>query len=449
MKTRLILLSFALLSLLAVGTYAQKGVMDGSTYGKGEDSVQCLMNLSLYYEFYKHNNYNDAIGPWRIVFNECPASRESLYAYGVIMYRSFLEKESDPVKAAAYCDTIMMIYDQRIKYFGDEGNVLGRKGVDLLRYRRNEGIEFIKEGYNCLKRSIEIDEFKSSPVVLTTFMSASISLFVEKSIDNEQVINDYILTSSILDRKLGRRADTRTKTAKEVIDSNIRESGALTCDAINNIYGPKFEQNKDNLEFLLTVTEFLTIAQCESEKLFADASVNLYELQPSADAAHNLARLFLRKENYTTARKYYLEAIERTTVDDDKALYYYELALLTYQYLQQNVVAVNFAFEATRLKPEWGDPYILIGTIYLAGKNDFSDQFEQQAVYWFAVDMFQKALNADSSVADKASNLVKDYSQYFPSMEDLFFRSIKEGDPYTIKGWINKTTTARARRSSM
>ena len=40
---------------------------------------------------------------------------------------------------------------------------------------------------------------KSNPVVLTTFMSAGITLFLNGDLDNETVINDYITVTSILD----------------------------------------------------------------------------------------------------------------------------------------------------------------------------------------------------------------------------------------------------------
>jgi tetratricopeptide (TPR) repeat protein len=436
----------AILITLFQGVNAQKGIETGTMYGKGEDSIRCIMNLSLYIEFYRHKNYSDAIGPWRIVFNECPASRESLHAYGIEMYREFLEKEKDPVKAGAYCDTIMMIHDQRIKYFGGEGSVLGRKGVDLLRYRRQDGAEYVKEGYEYLKRSIELEGDKSSPVVITTFMSASISLLMNSLLSNEQVINDYVMASNILDGQLSKRADSRTKMAKEAVDSNIKESGAMTCENIILVFGPKFPQESTNKEFLLKLTEFLTIAQCENEELYANASVKLYEIEPSAEAAYNLARLFLRKEDYKSASEFYQEAIENSVNPDDKANYYYELALLNFQYLKSYPLAVQYATEATKLRPEWGDPYILIGTSYLSGRSDYSDNFEQQAVFWIAVDMFQRALSVDSSAADRALSLIRDYSSYFPTLEDLFFRSIKEGDPYLVKGWINRTTTARARK---
>ena len=62
MKTNIFLtVSMFIMSFFALNVYSQKGVDDGSVFGKGEDSIRCLMNLSLYYEFYKHNNYRDAI----------------------------------------------------------------------------------------------------------------------------------------------------------------------------------------------------------------------------------------------------------------------------------------------------------------------------------------------------------------------------------------------------
>lgn len=447
MKTRIFLIvSMFIMNSFAFYVYSQKGVEDGSQYGKGEDSIRCLMNLSLYYEFYKHNNYRDALEPWKIVFNECPASRESMYAYGINMYKSFMENEKDPQLQKAYCDTIMMIHDQRIKYFGNEGSVLGRKGLDLLRYRQQDGIEFIKEGYDYLKKSVDLEKSKSSPIVLTTWISASKNLFMNNELSGEELINDYTTASEIIDQSLERRSDNRLKTAKDAIDELIKESGVLTCENIISIFGPKYEANKDNKEFLLKLIDFLSVGQCETESLYADVAERLYEMDPSAGAAYNLARLFFRKNEYEASREYYLKAVENAKDDEDKAKYYYELSVLSYQYLKQNGNAVLYANEAIKLSPNWGEPYILIGQAYFAGKGEFSDQFDQQTVYWVVVDMFQKAAAVDSSVKEKTASLINDYSQHFPSLEDLFFRSIKVGDSYTVRGWINRSTVARARK---
>ena len=108
--------------------------------------------------------------------------------------------------------------------------------------------------------------------------------------------------------------------------------------------------------------------------------------------------------------------------------------------------AARYAYEATTLRPGWGDPYILIGLSYIAGNSSLGDEFERRTAYWAAVDMFRKARAVDPSIDSKASGLIIDYEAYFPTKEDLFFRSIAEGDKYTVGGWINKTTSARPKK---
>ncbi|MBE0655652.1 MAG: tetratricopeptide repeat protein [Bacteroidales bacterium] len=419
---------------------------NGFTQGGNENvPEECLKNYSLYYEFYKHKNYTDALVPWRELFKQCPEWKESTFAYGINIYRDFLDKEKDPVKIIAYTDTIMMIYDKRIEYFpASKGDVLGRKGIDLLRYRRNDGPEYIRQGFDILKESVAIEKEKSSPVVLTTQISAGISLYLNDLLDGEEVINAYVTATEILDAEMAKRPSAKTKQAREAIDANIKDSRVMTCEAISGIFGPKYEANQDNIEFLKLVSGFLNDAgDCEMDPLYAKVAEQLYSKEPSAEAAYNLGRLFMKKDQYEKSKTYFLEAVESAKDDASKANYYYTLAGLSQQYLNSPNDAVSYASQATQLRPEWGDPYILMGIAYISGNSSLGDDFERRTAYWIAVDMFQKARSADPSVADKASGLIREYSEYFPSKEDLFFRSIAEGDRYTVGGWINKSTLAR------
>lgn len=426
---------------LAIQAFAQ--TPGGTDWQKNEE---CLKNLSLYYEFYKHKNYEDALIPWRKAYNICPEAKESLFAYGVNIYRYFLEKENDAQKQSAYADTILMIYDKRIEYFpANKGDVLGRKGVDILRYKRQEGASYIKDGYDALKESIQIEKEGSSPVVITTFISSAISLFLSEELENETLINDYIMASEILDKQLAKKPTETTKLAREAIDNNIKECNALTCEAINNIFAPKFEANKENTEWLRLIIGFMDDADCVTEPFYEKTSEKLYSLEPDADAAYNLARMFLKKEKYSKAKSYYLEAIENSEEPDVKANYYYELGIVEQNYLKSPQAAAQYAQEAINLRPNWGDPYILLGSAYAAGSSNFDNDFEKRTVYWVAVDMFYKAKSLDPALADKANGLISDFSNYFPSKEDLFFQSIPEGSSYSVKGWIGKTTTARSK----
>lgn len=443
MKTKRLKTLFAVLGILFMSfqLYSQ----EGKTSSDWKTDDICLKNLSLYYEFYKHKNYEDAIGPWRIVFNYCPDSKESLYAYGVNIYKYFTEKEKDPVKMSALIDTIMMIYDQRIVYFPkNKGNVLGRKGIDYLRYRRLEGSEAILEGYNILSECVKIEGLKSSAVVLTTQISAAISLFINNELDGETVINDYVIASNIIDSQIEKRPSSRTKQAKEAIDNNIKDCKVMTCESISEIFSPDFEAKKEDLKYLKFVSGFMNDAgNCELEIFYSQVSEQLYKIEPSAEAAYNLGRLFLRKEEYKKSKSYFLEAVKLASSNEDKANYYYNLAGLSQTYLKSPADAAQYAFEAVLLKPSWGDPYILIGKSYINGNSSLGNEFERRTAYWVAVDMFKKAKAVDPGIGSKASGLISEFEEYFPTKEDLFFRSIAEGDKYTVGGWINKTTFAR------
>ena len=91
--------------------------------------MKCLESLSLYIEFFKQKNYNDAIVGWRQAVEICPKSRKSLYINGSKMYKSFIKEEKDPAKRDLLVDTLLALYDKRIENFGQEGYVLGEKGL--------------------------------------------------------------------------------------------------------------------------------------------------------------------------------------------------------------------------------------------------------------------------------------------------------------------------------
>ena len=87
----------------------------------GADSaarMNCANHLSTMSEFMKINLYSYALSSWKVVFDECPASSKNIYLYGVKIYREFWSKAKDPERKKQIVDTLMMVYDSRIEYFG-------------------------------------------------------------------------------------------------------------------------------------------------------------------------------------------------------------------------------------------------------------------------------------------------------------------------------------------
>jgi tetratricopeptide (TPR) repeat protein len=442
MKTlafKTILLTF--LSLMFIlPAFSQKGIEDGSKYGKGQDSINCIKNLSLYREFFKHNNYKDAINPWRLVFGECPASSERMYVEGITMYRKLIESSS----TEELIDTLLLIYDRRIEYFGGggkQGNILGRKGIDLLRYRRND-VESVYEAYGYLKRSIELDKNKSRDAVMITFMSASITLNQKGRVDDNQVIEDYFMATEIIDGLLNK--SSRWQRAKSTVDDNMIKSGILTCDALNSYFEPQFEAKQEDKEFLDNIIRFYTASGCDRADLYVQASENLYRIDPGPESAHQLAMLFIAKSNYEDAAYYLKMAVLGEDLDNEtRAEWYYSLAVVCIA-INDYCDAIMYAKEAIARKSDFGKAYIVLGDAVIHSRDNLGDDFEQRTAFWVAADKYAKAKSVDPSVAAEANKKLNDYTSQYPNHEEVFFRDIKDGDSYQVRGCINEYTTVRS-----
>jgi len=143
----------------------------------GEDSVKCVENNSLYYEFfkqwkqsgYKNDAWKDAFGPWRWVLLNCPASTKNIYLHGEKLVKEVIKSESDKAIKESYIDTLMIVYDMRIQYFGKEGYVLNKKGSDLYKLRPTA----FEESYNTLKKGIGLEQNKSAGQALIYYFRSA------------------------------------------------------------------------------------------------------------------------------------------------------------------------------------------------------------------------------------------------------------------------------------
>ena len=428
----------AVFVLSTLSATAQNSIQDNPNYGPDSTArMNCAANLSTMSEFVKIKVYDYAYNSWRYCFNNCPASSKNIYIMGESILENKIDKTVDENLKEKYVDTLMMLYDQRMEYFQQEGLVLGKKGVELLRYRKSA----IQQAYGYLGKSIDLRKTLSDEAVLVTYMQTSNVLFHNKLIDAAAVISDYIKVTNIIDEK---PVTSRTQLASESVEKIFSSSGAADCESLVNIYTPKFEADSTNIDLLKNVTGMLLKSSCDNSSLFARAAENLYKLEPSANAAYNLAKLFLTKNEYQKSINYYKEAIDQESDPNSKADYYYQVGLIELARLNNNQEAKNYALEALKLNPKLGNAYILIGNAYATNTADCgSTNFEKAAIYLAAVDKYIKAKEVDPSVTEEANNLINRYSQYFPNNEDAFFNGYTDGKTYKIGCWINETTTVR------
>ncbi len=440
------ILTTLILTLTISFVFGQKGVEDGSRFGHGEDSIRCIKNLSLYREYARQKNYDLALDGWTIVYTECPKASKYIYIDGIKMIEDVIKKEKDAVKKEILVDSMMNIYDKRIKYFGEKGKVLGYKGVRFLKYKENTAENF-KIGYDLLKQSIELEKTKSGPSELVTFMSTSKALFSAGEIEGGQVVSDYGMVSEIIDAIIakGGKKGANMEKAKPSIDQTFESSGAASCEDLIPFYAKKFEQTPEDIEFLKKSTALLRSTKCTEEELFFTLVDQLNSLEPNAKLAYELAKLSNINEKLEDAAKYYKQAIELEVEDVQKAKYYLELGDVIRR-LGNYSQARTYALNSAELDATSGYPYLLIGNIYAAASKSCGEEdFQQKAVYWAAVDKFIKAKTVDAGLTEDANKFIEAYRPHFPDNETIFFQGYKEGDKFTVGCWINEVTTVRAR----
>lgn len=428
----------------------------------GEDSVSCVMNISLYREFYKQWKasestslaINEVFKPWRWVFNNCPLGSENIYVDGVNIYQYRIENEKDKQRKEKYIDTLMMIYDQRLEYFPDHyktgesqrGAVLGRKGIDLYIYAPDR----YEDTYNTLKESVEVDGNLADGSVLIYYFRSVIKMAKKAKIDSTVIVDVYDKAIDILDyniKGLEAAGDTRWaeiyKNFKGNIDATFEPFA--TCEDLVKLFSKKYKANPDDVKLLAKITNMLDRRNCTSDPLYLNASIRLHELQPSPESAYLIGRLMLKDEKYGKAIPYLEEATKSTDVSRSHASYKLlaEVLRATKNYSRSRQMALR----AIEIDPTDGSPYITIGDLYASSAKDCgSNEFTSRVAYWAAVDKYERAKQVDPSIAETANRRISDYRVYFPSLETIFFYDYKEGDPYTIECWFTETTTIRAAR---
>jgi hypothetical protein len=478
----------------------------------GADSIECIEQSSILKTLMDSEDYKNAYPPWKMLYTYYPVSSKNIYIWGEEMMEEKIQQiltqaketqieakkiieEAEPLKETdvkkyneqiekanekmgsikailevrdQWVDTLLQVFDKRIKYYGDEskqygeGYIIGKKGVTIYKYQKSDRLE---DAYNFLKTSIKMQKDYPSLAHLQYFFFASDEMFEEKLHGAEVVVEDYSLVQDIVDNyveKLTKLYDQRQeKKYLRVIESAEKVAGNITdkfttgsyaeCDVLVPAFDKKFDENKNDIEWLKKTIDIMQNrrgedkANCLQSEFYEKATVQLYQLEPSDEAAFNLGQFYLKKEtpDYAEAAKYYQEACNLATDSIKKADYYYDAAVIA-SARNQLVNSRNLAQNAINLKPDMGKAYILIGKLYVKSAGTCGENtFEQSQVYWLASDMMLKAKSVDPSVSDEANQLISAYSSKFPRKEDAFMYSIKPGDSVTINCWIQRSTTAR------
>lgn len=424
-----------MLAAMAFSANAQK---TGKT---PEDSVKCIENLSLYQEAYKMKNYADAYKPWKEVLQYCPGYNKNVYIRGGNILKTMIANAKTGEEQSKYIDELMAMYDMRIQYFGEEGLNKARKALDLEQLRGEAAVE---QYYKLYEEAVKLDGEKLEPSYIYKFFEATIFYVHSKKVDPALIIDNYDLASTLLDKALkANPGDTDIKTAINNVEAAF--SPYASCEQLVDIFTKKYEAAPDDLELVKKISNLLESKGCTKTELFFNTTEKLHAMQPSPESAYMMGNLCLTKQQYGKAAEYLKEAV--AGLEEDKK--YQANIRLAYalQGAKSYSAARSAAYEAAKLDPTKGEPYMIIASLYAetAGSCCGSGPVMSRVAYWAAVDKAIRAKNVEDTpeMVERANKFINTYSRHFPSQTDAFMENIIDGSSFTVGGWIGETTTVR------
>lgn len=441
----------------------------------GEDSVKCRENLYIYYELAKGKNYSDAYTPWSYVYKNCPGSSINNFIYGPYIVEAKI-KSAEGEAAIEYKKLLMEVYDQRLVHFPEKFDyVYGRKALDMMQYFPDSS----KAAYELFKKAMEIGGQEQSAAFFNGYFTSAARLFNDNIFNVADMFQAYNVViegievnNNILNRQIKELEDKDTAgtiTAKEQdelgkvrreleryedLASNIEKilGPIATCERLLDIYNEEtFAAHQDDKVWLRRASKILAKERKNDEGEYEDCTGNpiffkiadaLYKLEPSANAARSMGINAYRSSDFGRAAAYFKEAATQE-IDPKKAAEDYLKMGASYQKTGRLADAKSALLKAASMKKNWGDPYIVLATVYAQGDGSCGENvFEKKAVYWAAIDKLQYAKSIDPSVANKANKLIASYKQQIPNKSVSFQLNHAQGEKYTIGCWINETVTA-------
>ena len=483
MKTR----RFVILAIMIgmVISVSAQDVVNEPKYGA--DSANCVTKLSIYREYYKQweaakfdkSAVNaEMISAWREVLLTGPRASQYTYTNGEKILDYLIRQ--NPNEKDAYIDTLCMMMDNRAKYFPADpktgasqvASIKGRKGLLIYTYNKNR----YEEAYNVLKEAVALDPSQLQGAYIDAYFKATIDMVNNGKEEKMTIINVYQELTDVVDGNIKILAENEAQLVEA--KANAEESGDAeavagfdkqiekneksininkgvknnldnlfqpyaSCEDLIKVFTAKMAETPDDVNLLKRITTILDKKDCTDSKLFLDASRKLYEIEPSPEAAYNIGVKLFKEGKNGEAATYF----EQATSSDNNDRVFRAYRNLAYCYLNTNSFGKcrDAARRAAAVDPTSGEPYLIIGMAYAASANTLSDsKFGGKEAYWVAVDKFVKAKQLDPSVANRANDFIRSYSQHFPSTETIFFNDYAEGQSFTVGGWINETTTIRA-----
>lgn len=432
--------------LVGVGLVFSMGLSPVPAYAQdsGPSNQEKAMHYSLYHENFKNNQFKSAKSDLRWILDNAPGfpkGDDRNYRRHFELYEGLAEKAENEEKRRAYLDTAATI----LATAPDE---MSQRGLtyDYYKWEIRRG-RFLQEHQDALPdlSSDSLDNYRAH--YRNAFERAP------------QEVNPYYI-QQVLRGYLERNEQDKALAFLDEVESKRGDDGEvqkIIASVRDDIFGKnpqakvqflekQLEANPDSADIMLSL--FDAYVQQGNVQKASKLAPKLMKTEPPAETVRQIAEMRLEDGRPEEALEAYDTAVEQGA--ELKAEDYFNRGE-AYQQMDRFPEARREFQQALELDSSLGEALIAIGDLYARAVSQCSGSElgrKDKAVYWAAVDKYEEAIRANSSVSSVANSKIESYRSVFPTQEDIFYREDwEEGESFTIDygcySWIGETTRVR------
>jgi hypothetical protein len=416
----------------------------------GADRPKAETCVAIYGDALRESKYKEARGPLVWLLNNSPKLSTKIYIDAADIYDKLATAEKDPALKQVLVDSMLLMYDLRIKSCGEEANVLNRKANASFKYNYKDKNK-LPELLELYDKVFELNGNNVTDPSLTSYMNVvDLNAKYVKNINCDQVLQRYDKIIAVIDVKTKvalekNKADQaeKLKGNKTQIDDimikTVTSLGCATCDFVKKNMEPKFRQTKD-IDLAKKMFAFMTNDKCTDDPLWLELGEFKITVGGERDFAliKNIAIKYITAGNLAKGEELVNMARPLAKEPKEKGDILEILAGLELK-KGNKVGARDLYLQANAADASNLDPLSKIATLYMNSFDDckgLKSKAEDRLIFLAAFDMYARAKDNAGMAKAKAQ---------FPSVEEIFEMTWSKGETKRVGCWINTDVVLRTR----
>lgn len=397
------------------------------------------VHYSLYYEDFKNQNFESALPNLKWIIEKVPAypsNDDRNFERLAETYAGIAgNAESEELKKA-YLDSALAVFDMA-------GPTLQEAGADF-----DEVDWLIKKGRFIQEHSESLPDAASNlgGIYLAAYETAGCEMdpyYVRVIIDNHVRSDQKQQAVDLMDEAEACYSDNAEMMT---YITEVRNTIFESPDERMAFLEDRLEKNPEDIEIVSELFE-IYLQLGERDKA-AELGQTLLAMQPTARTYRLLAKMHLEDGEAAEALELYEKALELPGAEELRRDIYFNMGIAQQQMGRLQNARADFR-RSLEEDPSFGQAHIAIGDLYVTAVSECgSFERDDRAVYWLAVDYYERAKATDPNLASQANQKISTYRRTFPDQEMLFFKNWEPGQSITINygcySWIGETTTVRS-----